>query len=37
MILEGLVQFSLDYFSLFLLVHLTHWRPCVLARSTENS
>ena len=25
MILEGLVRFSLEYFLLFLLVHLTYW------------
>jgi len=33
MILEGFVQFSLEYFWLFLLIHLTS----VLARVTENS
>jgi len=34
MIFEGLVRFSLEYFLLFLLVHLTCGIPCVLVRLT---
>ena len=37
MIFECLLRFSLEYFLLFLLVHLTYWRHCVSARLTQNN